>query len=139
MTTATAKQPTLFDAEQQPRQQEKSRQRTTARTLRDAAIAQVEANADTEWIDAAQAALRFVCRRFDTMTVDDVQEELARRGVERPREGRAMGAVMTCAKREGLITPTGSYRASEQPQCHGNPRQVWRSLLRETKQEAPQP
>ncbi len=40
---------------------------------------------------------------------------------------RQMGCAIRAAKDKGWILPTGTYRMSGQPQCHQNPRQVWRA------------
>lgn len=33
------------------------------------------------------------------------------------------------AKREGMVTPTETYRLSSRVSAHRNPRRVWRSML----------
>lgn len=105
-----------------------------AKAERDAAIEQVASRAELRWLEAAQEAIRDVAATASTFTVDDVQALLAERGVVQPEEGRAMGAAIRWAVRNGLIEATGEYRASAQPQCHANPRPVWR---RKQRQEAP--
>lgn len=95
-----------------------------AKKARDSAIERADAAAPDDWKDAAYAAVEWCARNHQTFTVDEVQ---ARLGDNKPPEGRAMGAVMVHAKRSGLIEPTGMYRPSTQPQCHANPRQVWKA------------
>jgi hypothetical protein len=50
------------------------------------------------------------------------------RGHDAPHEPRALGALMREAARNGLIEATDRVRPSERPQCHMNPKRVWRSL-----------
>lgn len=97
-----------------------------AKAERDAAIAAVEQNAEVRYLEAAQQAIRDCADRLPEFTVDDVQALLAERKVAPPREGRAIGAAMKWAVRRGVIESTGEWRASAQPQCHGNPRAVWK-------------
>ncbi len=40
---------------------------------------------------------------------------------------RVMGAALRAAADRGWIRKTGMFKPSAQPQCHGNPRQVWRA------------
>ena len=97
-----------------------------ARRERDAAIQRVVEGAELDWLSKAQDAIRHCAANKPDFTVDDVQEHLARQGTPPPSEGRVMGAAMSWGKRTGLIEPTGQYRPSSQPQCHANPRMVWR-------------
>lgn len=100
-----------------------------ALSARDAALEVVGGRSDVDWIGKALEAGRAVCERLPSFIVDDVQAELARRGVAPPREGRAMGAVLCAMKREALCVGTGEFRPSANPNCHANPRRVWRSLV----------
>lgn len=85
----------------------------------------VDAAADPEWRQRARDALVDAARDMETITADDLWE----RGLDRPREARAIGPVFTWAKSQGYITATGEFRTSSQVQCHGMPRRIWRSLL----------
>lgn len=98
-----------------------------ARRERDAAIARVVEGAELDWLAKAQDAIRHCAATMPTFIVDDVQAVLASKGTPPPVEGRAMGAAIAWACRRGVIESTGGYRASAQPQCHGNPRTVWRA------------
>ena len=99
----------------------------TAKAERDEAIRRVQEGAEVSWLAKAQEAIRACAAAMETFTVDDVQARMV--GHPPPREGRAMGAAMVWARRNGLIEATGDYRPSSQPQCHANPRQVWRSKV----------
>lgn len=96
-----------------------------ARQRRDDAIREVTAAAAADFKAAAYAALLTVIATRDTFLIDHVWEAM---GPDAPEthERRAIAAVIGRARREGLIVPTGDYRPSAQPQCHANPRQVWR-------------
>lgn len=97
-----------------------------AKAERDAAIRKVEENAELAYLEAAQRAIRECAERLSEFTVDDVQALLSAWNVPPPREGRSMGAAIRWAVRNGVIEGSGEWRASAQPQCHGNPRTVWR-------------
>jgi len=45
-----------------------------------------------------------------------------------PNEPRAMGAVMTKARGEGLVISTGNYIKSRRPECHARPVMIWRRI-----------
>ena len=98
-----------------------------AKAERDEAIRRVQDSAEVTWLAKAQEAIRACAASMETFTVDDVQARMV--GTPPPREGRAMGAAMVWARRNGLIEATGDYRPSTQPQCHANPRQVWKSKV----------
>lgn len=98
------------------------------REARDTAIERVKANADDNWEDRAMAALWDVCRKEREFLVDDVRDELDRRGIV-THDMRAIGPLMLKASKKGMVEHTGEYRPSRQAQCHGNPRGVWRSLV----------
>lgn len=98
-----------------------------AKAERDEAVRRVQDAAELSWLARAQEAISECAASMETFTVDDVQARMV--GTPPPREGRAMGAAMVWARRNGLIEATGDYRPSVQPQCHANPRQVWRSKV----------
>lgn len=75
------------------------------------------------FIEAGMRALKEVQRENGTFTVDDLWPHMEDVEVE---DKRAMGNVLLEAKAQGVIAATGTYRPSSQPQCHSNPRQVWR-------------
>lgn len=110
--------PTLFD---QP----------LANQLRDAGIAQSDANAPDAWKVLADDAGRWCARMRVTFTSDDVwgrmvdvDSELA---LSVP-EGRAMGAVMQRLKKAGVIDFANEMpRPSARPSLHSSPRRVWRA------------
>lgn len=98
-----------------------------AKAERDEAVRRVQDAAELSWLARAQEAISECAASMETFTVDDVQARMV--GTPPPREGRAMGAAMVWARRNGIIESTGDYKPSVQPQCHANPRQVWRSKV----------
>jgi hypothetical protein len=93
---------------------------------RDEAIEQVR-RAHAEWANDALLAVKGAAQELSFFTTDDVWQ----RGLRRPTEARAMGPVMIEAMRRGWIIRTGQTRRSVRVKAHANPKQVWRSLLRD--------
>lgn len=90
-----------------------------AQQTRDAAIAQVDANADAEWKAYALGFIAELSGRLEEFTTDDLWDA----GLIKPREPRALGPVMRRAAKRGLITTTGAFRASRYRNCAPLP--VW--------------
>jgi hypothetical protein len=90
-------QPTLFDV--------------PVPTAKAAAIAQVTAHANPDWLAAASQALLNVARRQPLLTADDVWREL---GDHAPlqHEARAIGPVMLKACKAGIIEATDRIQLS---------------------------
>jgi hypothetical protein len=95
-----------------------------ARTRRDDGLRRVEDNAGEEWLTLARRALSLYLLSHAEFFVDDFWRES---GLERPRESRALGAVVRWAARERLMEKTGEYRPSVASNLTGKP--VWRSLV----------
>jgi len=100
---------------------------TTAETVRDQHIAQVEQNADPDWLTAAHRAVHHLATHRHEFTTDDMWTALAH--IDAPHEPRAMGAVMTHAARNGIITKTDRVTNSRRTQCHARPVAIWKSNL----------
>lgn len=107
---------------------------TEAKILRDRAMGKLQ-KANTDFIHRAMDAIERVASRRREFIVDQVWDELVRVTLLGAQQGtgatdnRAMGVAMREAAKLGIIRPTGFYRASNQPQCHANPRRVWESLV----------
>jgi hypothetical protein len=91
---------------------------------RDAALAQVEANADESWLADAYDALVAYLKGHEEFFVDDWWQ---RTGFREPREARALGPVVMRAARAGLMEKTGNFRKSIRSNMTEKP--VWRSLI----------
>lgn len=95
---------------------------------RDEAILRVQARS-VPWRTVAYDVLRQLADEHDTLTSDDLMEEMDRRGIPRPVEGRACGPVMQKAIREGLLIPVG-YTTGRNPKHHADVARLYRSGLR---------
>ena len=93
---------------------------------RDAAVDQVEQNANSEWKEVAYLTAIEVGKRQGTFTSEDVWDAIS--GVT-THEPRAMGAVMRRLRKENVIMPTDTFVISTSPLGHGRPSRVWRFLL----------
>lgn len=103
---------------------------SAATAARDRAVRRAEENADPRFTECAWRAIQRVAGRCQFFIVDDVWREMQVDGlIPGTPDKRAMGAVMMRAVRAGYIKRTAEYQPSAQPQCHSNPRRVWRSLL----------
>lgn len=95
------------------------------------AIAQVQRNANPEWLDAFRQALERVARSQYRFTSDAIWEEFERQ-LDRPsqHEPRAAGAVVVKAIKDGVIVPEANlFWRSTSPRCHNRPKRVYRSLI----------
>jgi hypothetical protein len=97
-----------------------------ARAARDEGIARGAESAGEDFAASAELAIRITARWNREFIVDDVWRNMNR---SRYGDNRAMGAAIRKAVRAGVIAPTERYRPSSQPNCHANPRRVWRSLI----------
>lgn len=94
------------------------------------AIAQVQRNANPEWMDAFRLALENVARNQWRFTSDAIWEELERGTCPPQHEPRAAGAVVVKAIKDKVIFPvTNLFWKSERPLCHNRPKQVYQSLI----------
>lgn len=91
---------------------------------RDAAIVQVEAGADPDWMATAWDALVDYLRTHEEWFADDFWAET---NLAKPREARALGPLVLRAAREGFMVKTGLFRKSVASNMTEKPR--WRSLL----------
>ena len=92
--------------------------------LRDRALEQVLANAETDWVTKAKTVVQHLAASGREFTPDDIWTA----GLERPREARALGPVMMWAVRTKVIEPTGAWRNSTQKSQHATPVRVWRGV-----------
>lgn len=100
---------------------------TAAIEARDEAMARVESHAQP-WRTFADQALRTVAHRQRLLHSEAVWDELARMGIPRPPEPRAIGVVMRAGIRAGLIRPDG-WMTSTDPKSHADPMRIYRSLV----------
>jgi hypothetical protein len=91
----------------------------TAEEARDAALQQVEAHADSGWMDAAEKIVRNLAAA-GPFTADALWSR-----IDQPREPRALGALMRKLAVAKFIRPTGRYIKSARPDCHARPLCEW--------------
>ena len=75
------------------------------------------------WINSVMEII-FSIPLSQTFTTDYLWEQVE----TTPNEPRAMGAVMTRARKEGLVSPTSKYIKSRRPECHARPVMIWRRV-----------
>lgn len=81
--------------------------------------------ADHDWIELAYATVRHVAEQHSEFTPDEIWAT----GLQKPSEPRALGGVMSRARRHGLIEKTGRVQPTKQPESHGTDVTIWRSLI----------
>lgn len=92
---------------------------------RDDGMARAEFGAGPHWVKAAETIVLRLAGQRENFTTDDVWEA----GLPRPREARALGAVMQRMARLDVIEATGRVVPSRWRACHTRPVMVWRSLV----------
>jgi len=96
-----------------------------AREARDEAVLRVQARS-VPWRTVAWDVLNELARTRETLTSDDLMEEMDRRGIPRPIEARACGPVMQRAIREGLLIPIG-YTTGRDRRHHADVARLYRT------------
>lgn len=97
-----------------------------AAQARDEAVERVGRHADARWKAKALAVVARLARNCGEFTTDDVWEALSLVG-ESTHEPRALGAIMTMARKKGICVPTDRYVPSERRACHARPVRLWTS------------
>lgn len=78
---------------------------------------------DPEWSDSVLHMLRWFGKiRVGAWTCEDFREWAHARGLERPHDNRAIGALIAKAIRIGIIKPTGFAPTVS---SHGSPRRTY--------------
>lgn len=80
------------------------------------------------WSDQAYSILREVVAIRDQFITEDVRRYADERGLARPPDSRAWGAVMIRASKAGLVKKIGWATATD-PKVHANPTSLWKSLI----------
>ena len=97
-----------------------------AQRRRDAAVTAVGEHADDTYMRVALAVVAELARSGVPFTTDDVVARMPEH-VTTP-EPRALGAVMTIARKRGIVEPMSEYRNSTLVSCHGRPKRLWRGV-----------
>lgn len=82
-------------------------------------------NSDPLWRDAVVARLHEILASKEFFTSDDILEPVEARGIF-TKTNSALGAILTAAKRSGLIEPTEMFQQSRRSSRHRAPLRVWR-------------
>jgi len=95
---------------------------------RDAAVNKVESNTDSNWLRAAEAAIKMLAKsRVNGFTTDDVWARLDAMGMTgQVHDNRALGPVMKRCARDKIIVSTDKYAPSLRRHCA--PIRVWRGI-----------
>jgi hypothetical protein len=93
---------------------------------RDEALDRVERNAPDYWKSRAWAAIKQIAKTMELFTVDDVKKLLA--DVPPPHEPKAMGAIMTEARKLGWMVKVGVVNSTSVTHHSGYVTQ-WKSLI----------
>lgn len=87
----------------------------------------VEEHADAEWIESARRLLREYLETHAECHVDAWWAWATERGLEQPREARALGTVFGGASRAGWMSQSGRFKPSVR--SNGSGKAVWLSRL----------
>jgi hypothetical protein len=94
----------------------------------DDAIAQVEANANSQWKEAALRILKDICERHREFTTDLLAEELGKT-MHHTQDLRAVGSIMRKAMKNGWCLRSTTFTKSNRKHCHSMDIPVYQSLL----------
>jgi hypothetical protein len=104
------------------------------------ALAQVQSNANPQWLDFALACVCACALTRKRFTSDDVDELLdAIPGAPKTHEKRALGPVFLAVKRSGKIIQTNEVKPSNREKLHNSPRRIWLSRVYDAKDQQQQP
>lgn len=78
------------------------------------------------WRAFAIAVIRELAQGTRAFSTDDIWVKLDT--VPRPKEPRALGAVLTAGRDQGIIAKSPFVVASKRPDCHSRPIAVWLSV-----------
>jgi len=93
------------------------------------ALAQVEANANPEWVTAAKTAVRKIAEEKPFFTSDDVWIELERVDAPATHNPAAMGSIMKWVASSKLGEATGKHKPSIRTSTHKRQLMIWKSHL----------
>ncbi len=102
-----------------------------ARMARDAALEQVEANANPEWSELFYSTLEAVATEMPEFTADEVWERLSQiPNVPHQHQPRAAGPIVVRAMKAGVIRKANKLpRKSNRASCHHRPISIYESLV----------
>lgn len=101
----------------------------SGRELRDEAIDRAITHAGETWKSKAVEILWMTARKYHRLTADDYHRIAGQMNLERPPDGRAWGAVVIQAIKNGWISKTGDRQKSTRPEVHRSEMKVYRSHI----------
>jgi hypothetical protein len=81
-------------------------------------------NAGIPWKELAYAALKEYRNVSNTFMTEDISNYAYTKGLDNPPDGRAWGAIIHKAKKDGIIVKVG-YAPKKTKHCHSQPISVW--------------
>jgi len=106
---------------------DKKDERAEAERLRDEGMERAADHAEREipeWRNEARRILEITAALHRNFTSEDIKIQADIRGLPRPPEPRAWGAVIQRAARDGIIRKVG-WADSTSRTCHCRPMQLW--------------
>lgn len=85
-------------------------------------------HSDPIWREAVVTRLHEVLRTKEYFTSDDILIPVEKQGIF-TKTNSALGAILTAAKRSGLIEATGQFRESQRPSRHRAAIRLWKSKV----------
>lgn len=89
-------------------------------------LEQVKANANRLWMEAAKRIVYDLCGSRKEFTTDEIWQELDKT-MHKTHEGRALGAIMREAARNGWCRKSGRWTKTKRENCHGSDIPIWES------------
>ncbi len=94
----------------------------------DEALAQVEANANSQWKEAALRIVKELCLTRRTFTTDDIADEMGKT-MHHTHDKRVMGTVMRNAMKNGWCFRTQVFVKTQRKAHHASDIPIWESLI----------
>lgn len=86
--------------------------------------------ANPEWKRLVYGVLKALAQKQATVTTDQLWDALDEMGaIPEQREPRALGGVVRCLVRDGVLAPSLEYKLCARPSMHKRPIRVWKSLV----------
>lgn len=101
---------------------------TDSDKARNAGMQQVDKHAHEAWKKRCLFVIQQLCQRNVTIDADMISAELSKYP-EETHDNRAIGPMLTRAKKLGYCRPTNEFTRTTQKQCHGMPRRIWQSCI----------
>lgn len=91
-------------------------------------IQQAKENANRLWLEAARRIVYDLCASRKEFTADTFWDEMGKT-MHKTHDGRAFGAVMREAARNGWCQKSGRWTKTKRENCHGSDIPIWESEI----------